>query len=790
MSRDGPALAAGQAATGGVDMSRYAFPQALWVCALTLDLLAAAPAPAAATAAIETTAADTDRLPEITVTAQRREQSLQDVGTSITAFDAASLQKLGLRSTTDIVQQVPGMQFQTFSPTITIFNLRGISQNDFGDHHEAPVAVYSDDVYQASMSSVAGSMYDQERVEVLRGPQGTLFGRNATGGLIHYLSVKPSLDGVGGYVNVSGGKFSDLETEGALNLPVNDSFATRFSFATSRHDGLISNFAGPDANSQNQYAARFQVLDKISDAGDVLLKVYGLRNIGEVSPSYAWGASCNDHGPVAPGSCPAGVNGLGAFLTPTQNPYGTCPGCDESGYRDPSSNPFVQGFDRQGIFDRSLYGLTAHVNWNFGAVKLTSVTDYMHLHKRYGEDSDGSPNFQFNFDTYQTYHQFSQELHLSGTTERFRWITGAYFLDLHNDDIQDENVKAPLVGFIVHDQGNQFTLDTRSWALFGQTEWEFADHLTLITGARYTRDDKRFNYTLWNPAPGTPLLDANGVPFVYNSSTAPGLADRNFDLYSGKIELDFKPEPGLLFYGSVNRGPKGGGWSAPSNPPGTFLFASLVDVIAYKPETLVDYEVGTKATILNGRGRINADVFYYDYRNYQAFFLRDFTQIIGNVDAKLEGGEVEFAVVPVHGLTLELGVAALSTHIKNVVLPDGSTADREMPNAPKWSANVLARYEWPTSVGTWSASVDGKWNASQWLENVNAPVDFQPSYAVADVHVGYAPNERLSFDAWVKNLSNKYYRVYNLDLSGLGYNESVYGPPRWEGITVSYRFGK
>src|SRR4029077_19167222 len=166
-------------------------------------------------------------------------------------FDAASLEKLGLRSTTDIVQQVPGMQYQSFSPTITIFNLRGISQNDFGDHHEAPVAVYSDDVYQASMSSVAESMYDQERVEVLRGPQGTLFGRNATGGLIHYLSVKPQLDGVGGYVNVSGGKFSDLETEGALTLPVNDSVATRFSFATSRHDGLIINFAGPDANSQN-----------------------------------------------------------------------------------------------------------------------------------------------------------------------------------------------------------------------------------------------------------------------------------------------------------------------------------------------------------------------------------------------------------------------------------------------------------------------------------------------------------------------------------------------------------
>ena len=772
-------------------MSRYAF-QALWVCALAIDLLATAP-PAAAAGGTgpETSASETDRVPEVIVTAQRREQSLQDVGTSITAFDAASLEKLGLRDTADIVEQVPGMQYQSFSPTITIFNLRGVSQNDFGDHHEAPVAVYMDDVYQASMSSVAGAMYDEERVEVLRGPQGTLFGRNATGGLIHYISVKPSLESTSGFFNVSGGKFADFETEGAINVPLSDRLATRFSFATGRHDGLISNFTGPDANSQNQYAARWQLLDKLSDAGDMLLKLYYMRNLNEVSPSYAWGASCNVNGLLAPGqSCVAGVHGLGAFFYPPQNIYGTCPGCDQSGYRDPSSDPFVQGFDRRGVFYRALYGVTGHVDWNFGPIKLVSVTDYMHLHKRYGEDSDGSPNFQFNFDTYQTYHQFSQELHLSGSSERFRWITGVYYLDLHNDDVQAEDVNQPYVGFVVHDQGNQFTLDTRSWALFAQTEWDFASRWTLITGARYTRDDKHYDYTMWNPAPGTALLDANGMPYVYNSATAPGLADRTFDLYSGKIELDFKPASGLLFYGSVNRGPKGGGWSAPSNPPGTNLFSSLVDVIGYKPETLIDYEVGSKATILGGRGRLNIDVFYYDYRDYQAFFLRDFTQIIGNVDAKLEGGEVELALVPVHGLTVELGVAGLSTRIKNVVLPDGTAADREMPNAPKWSANFLARYEWPTSVGVLSAAVDGKWNASQWLENVNAPVDLQPSYLVADVHLGYAPNEHLSIDAWAKNVTNKYYRVYNLDLSGLGYNESVYAPPRWFGATLSYRFGK
>jgi len=728
-------------------------------------------------------------LEEIVVTASRREQSIQDVGTSITAFDAASLARLGLTSATDIAQQVPGLQYQSFSPTITIFNLRGVSQNDFGDHHEAPIAVYSDDVYVASMGAVAGALYDLARVEVLRGPQGTLFGRNATGGLIHYISARPSTDADSGYVTVSGGRFSDFETEGAVNLPVSDRAATRLSFATTRHDGLIRNLAGPDANTAREYAARLQLLLKPSDEGEVLLKLYDMRNVGEISPSYAWAASCNNLGLFAPGqSCPAGAHGLGAFLAPDANVFGTCPGCDQSGYRKVSSDPFVQAFDRQGIFDRSVYGLTAHVSWRLGGMELASISDYMHLHKRYGEDSDGTPNFQFNFDTYQTYHQFSQELHLSGTGGPLRWIGGVYFLDLHNDDIQAEDVNQTYVGFIVHKQGPQFTLDTRSWAGFGQVEWGFVDRWTLIAGLRYTRDDKHYNYVLWNPVPGIPLLDAGGVPYVYNSTTAPGLADRSYNLYSAKLELDFKPRPDMLWYASVNRGPKGGGWSAPSNPPGTNSARDLITILGYKPETLLDYEIGGKLTFLEGRARLNSDLFYYDYRNYQAFFLRNFTQIIGNVDATLTGGEMELALVPFAGLTLQAGISGLATRIKNVVLPDGTLSDREMPNAPKWTANAVARYEWRTAPGIWSIEANGKWNARQWLENVNAPVDLQPSYGVLDVHAGFTSGRGWELSAWVKNVANKYYRVYNLDLSGLGYNEAVYGPPRWWGATFTYHW--
>jgi iron complex outermembrane recepter protein len=750
-------------------------------------------------AAAETAAGESGGLEEIVVSAQRREQNIQEVGTSITAFDAGALQNLGLNSVTDVAAQVPGMQYQAFSPSITIFNLRGVSQNDFGDHHEAPVAVYTDDVYVASMGAVAGAIYDLDRVEVLRGPQGTLFGRNATGGLVHYISQKPTFD-ESGFVNADIGEYSPndvpaYQLEGALNVPLNDVLATRFSFSADYHKGLIENQVGPDANSTNQYAGRWQLRWKAGESGEVLLKAYAVRNNQEISPSYAWGATCNTLGPQPGGAaaCPGSYAGLGAFFGTGLNPYLTCPGCDESGYRNPSSDPFKQAFDRQGIFNRTVWGATTHASWNFGAVKLSSITDFMHLNKRYGEDSDGSPNYQFNFDTYQTYHQVSQEVHLSHDSGRFRWITGFYFLDLHNNDRQDEQVNqnycgAYCLGFVVGHQGPKFTLDTRSEALFAQTEWDFVDQLTLITGARETFDQKKYDFVLWTGTTSNPLTDANGVPYVYNPTQNPGAANPNYNAFSYKVELDYKPARNVLFYASLNRGNKGGGWSAPSNM--AIPYASFLNILAYKPETLTDTEVGEKLTFWNGRARLNADLFYYDYRNYQAFELVDFTQIIGNLHAHLKGGELDAAVTPINGLTLETGVSGLATRIKNVAMPDGTLLDRQMPNAPKWTVNALARYEWPAPRGNWLAQVDAKWNASQYLENINGPDDYQPSYAVVNLRLGYAADSHWEVAAYAKNVANKYYRVYSLDLSSLGYTESVYGLPRQVGVDVRYRWGR
>jgi iron complex outermembrane receptor protein len=179
---------------------------------LALSLLSVGVNGAWASEASTQEASTGDKLEEIIVTAQKREQNLQDVGASVTAFDSVSLQRLGLHNVTDIAEQVPGLQFNQYGSTVTVYNLRGVSQNDFSDHQEAPVAVYDDEAYVASTGALAGSMFDLQRVEVLRGPQGTLFGRNATGGLIQYISNKPD-DVPGGYFEFTRGNYGAIDPE-------------------------------------------------------------------------------------------------------------------------------------------------------------------------------------------------------------------------------------------------------------------------------------------------------------------------------------------------------------------------------------------------------------------------------------------------------------------------------------------------------------------------------------------------------------------------------------------------
>ena len=250
-----------------------------------------------------------------------------------------------------------------------------------------------------------------------------------------------------------------------------------------------------------------------------------------------------------------------------------------------------------------------------------------------------------------------------------------------------------------------------------QLEFDLAPRWTLIGGARYTYDDKRFDYTFDSRTSPFPSLQQY---LHYAPSTYPAAA-RDWNIFTGKVELDYKPARNTLLYTSANRGAKGGGWSATSAAPVD------PDLLPYDQERLTSYETGFKSTFWEGRARLNADVFYYDYHNYQGFFLNGATEVVENVNARDKGGEFELALVPAHCLNVQLGVSHLETIVPFVPTPSGIVLPAQMPQAPHWSFNAVARYEWPMLGGQMSLEADGKYSTYQYLELVNAPVDYQPA---------------------------------------------------------------
>lgn len=716
----------------------------LWVSqALAQESPAAAPAPEA------------PQQGDIIVTAQKREQNIQKIGASISAIGTEGLKSIGRQDITALTNLIPSVQANQYSPTLTVFNIRGVSQNDFSDSQEAPIAFYNDEVYVAPLGAISGQNFDLERVEVLRGPQGTLFGRNATGGLIQIVSAKPTPT-LEGYATLTVGSYGQISTEGAISGPLTDNIRARLSFTSNNNNGYIRNLGGGNLGNSKFYGGRVQIAADIGSGGKLLLKGQLLRNDHEAGGPYSYiGAS-------------PGPFGLGQPIGPNDNPFGTCNGCDLDGYRKTSTDPFLANVDTRGNFDRTYYTGTARYTQSLGSVTLTSITDFQRLKKDYTEDSDATPISFFNYQTRQRSNQFSQEIRLNGDDGGIHWVFGGYYFSL--DTRNGYHVSLPVFA----DQLDYFTRTrTRSEAVFGQLEYPITSTISLIGGARYSWEQKRLNYSIFDL--GTSF--ANVTP-----ENRPDIAKKQFNNYSGKVEVDFKPSNNVLLYASVNRGTKGGGFGTLGYVPPD------LSRIPYGQEVLTSYEGGFKLTLLDRKMHFNGSVFHYDYDNYQAYSAIGLSQFITNNQARVNGVEFEVNGTLFRGLDYQLFGTYLDAKVLNLALPDGTIASsRNMPQAPRWSAGGMLRYGFQAFSGELALETDWKWNSSQYFSAFNAPIDRQEAYAVGNVRIEYKPRN-MPFDVsfFVQNVTDKQYLVYSLDLSALGYANHVYGRPRWFGGTVTF----
>jgi iron complex outermembrane receptor protein len=731
-------------------------------------------------------------LEEVTVTAQKREQRQQDVGLAITTLSADQLDALGLANTAEIAAQVPGMQVQSFSPSFTIFNIRGVSQNSFADSLEAPVATYVDGAYVATINAIGGQLFDTQRVEVLRGPQGTLFGRNATGGLLHFISRAPTQER-DGYLEGSVADFDSYSLEGAAGGPLSERISGRLSARWERSEGYLENIApgARDGRGKNGYAARGQLLFESEAELSALAKVF-----------YAEDNDVPDGYYVSAGASQDPQTGLGIITAPPRDVHET--------------NSNFEGF-----LDRRTYGTTLTLTQGLaGDMELVSISNFLFNDKSYGEDADISPADFFIFRTASEHSQWSEELRLSGSAKRLRWQAGAYFLKFDSDNfsaaggsdgvnivsVQPHNPQFDVGGGCASNPPgldvncgplgrteSRFELEARNYSLFGQVELDLSAHWTAILGYRWTHDDKEFDYRL------TEINGSGGIgeAVFYNKALTPQ-AEIDWSDWAGRAQLNWKPGDDVLVYLSWNRGVKGGNWATPS-----FVVdaqASIAEgILRHDEEVLTAYELGSKLDLARGRARLNIAVFHYDYDDYQSFSLTNFVQSIVNRDARVDGGEVELAWYPARGWDLSLGMSVLSSRVNDVpttgligatLTPTPiSAVDAELPSAPRFSGNGVVRYAWPAFGGSMSTQVDFRYNGSQSLEATNAPATNEDGYFLGNLDATFQPGDgswRLS--AWVKNFTDTEYRIYALDTSFVGNIQSVYGPPRTVGVTAAYRW--
>lgn len=780
------------------------------------------PTLAAAQDAIPETAAEATNegiAGEIIVTATKRSESLQRVPISVSAFSGEQIDRLGITETTQITQQIPGLRMNAWSPNLTIFSLRGISQSNFTDNLEAPVAVYQDNAYVASMNAVSGQLFDIKRVEVLRGPQGTLFGRNATGGLIHYLSEDASNDEFNGYAQGEYGRFDNWSLEGAVGGQLAPGIRFRAAARIEQADGYIKSRdtdataldlgilpgSGQDLGGKDGWAARANIQFDLSPEATLSLWYKHSEDNSVPTGGYVF-ENCVF---LANGFCDTNAAGLSDDQTGPINGITGAPASTREHFGE-----------RPGNLDRVMNSYQAQLVWDLGGVELTSITNYLNMDKVYAEDGDGTPFLVVNVDTQINFRQLSQELRLSGENDVLKWQVGGYFLDMKFDG-SHAVTGAPMIdlaiagngGFSVPTVEQLYVINSDNLSLFAQGDILFSDKLSLTVGGRFSSDNKSIDYTnvlsdpTFAPQPNPVVL------FTEQDLAAvvPGVDKEKFDDWAGRVSLNYQATPDTLMFVSWNRGIKGGNWSLSSN--------IQAQDFRHRPETLNSFEGGFKTSLLDRTLRLNGTVFHYIYDDYQAFSLAGGVPHVFNSDAHSTGAELEAFWSPSKNFDTVFGATWQTSSVESIPatdiqfgpeffpgapdsefctnlggalrcdFPQKNITNAELPNAPQFSFNYLLRYNVDVNGGNVAAQVDGVWYDDQFLEVTNGLGSLQKAYNVTNASATYMHDGTgISLTAWARNVFNKQYRTYALNLGIFGVT-SIYGPPATYGISLNVPFG-
>lgn len=791
----------------------------------------------AALAQSESTASGT--LEEVVVTAQHREQRAADVGIAMSVLSGEELQRKGLTSSTQLADLSPGVHMSGgLAGQSQQFSIRGVTQNDFSDSIEAPVAVYIDDGYVPTQQGQTLAMFDIARAEILKGPQGTLFGRNATGGLVHFVVNTPSRE-PSATADVSFGRLNETKVEASVTGPLAEKVSGRVSvfynrmenfwsneFPTGSTPGLPTSFGPPlsiccqDEGGFRTYAGRGQLQFDISDALSIRLVGSGAKRRLSTAPytSVATTPVVNADGAIVdvirtdPSDTrtiigPDGNNYFNPALFPLQGAaaglgFGPAPGLRFPGSTwfgysalDPEDMRLSVQFARDDANTDASYNAAMHVQYEGESLSFASISNYMRFTKQLMMDASGTPQNLFQYGTNSRTSSFSQEFRLSNSREDLRWLTGLYFLhiDSHARDGllgSTGSLFAGLFGMSATgvDPIGDRTLKTDSSSLFGQLEYEFAPRWTVVFGARAILEKQDYDLRYYAAANANDYA-VDTATELFPLSYPPFADSRTQDLYAGKLQIEYRPVDGLLWYLGVNRGVKAGSYNAKAfdgSPP------IAPSDIPYQPEVLISTEGGVKWTPAGLPLTLDASVFHYDYRDYQAFLFTTNTGVVFNVDARTNGAEAQLTT-RFRDLRLSLGWAYTDAVIPNFTIAPGVFRDVTPSFTPKNTGAFQALYSPSARVfgGRVEMGVDVSYSSSFYHNLRNFTADELAGRTLANASLSWfsGDDERWHTTLYGRNLSDKRYANVGFDsAANCGCSIESYGLPRTYGVAVGAKF--
>lgn len=705
---------------------------------LALRISAALTCAAAPALALAQNQPTTD-LQSVTVTAQKRPQPMQQVPVAVTVVGAQEMENRGIAGFSELLSLIPNVAIDQSSSAQPNISIRGISSSTNNIGIESGVGVVVDDVFLGRPSAFSTQLIDVERVEVLRGSQGTLFGKNTIGGLINIVTSLPSRQ-FGGSADVTVGSFGLKQVRGFVTGALGDSMAGKVSFTTKQRDGWVTNRTpgAADLMSEDFKGMRAQL------RGTPAANISWL-----LSAEYSKDDSVENYYDIRSGF-------FAAF---------------DSNGADRSIG--TNGKDR---FKRTVDGLSLKVDGKWQGLDLVSITARRGVDWKGTNDQDYTELAIITQSRKEKQTQWSQEFRVSARSGALNWLAGLYLFGQQQNGVDNTTLDDATPGvFGLPDlPGYRETADTivrlktRSAAVFGSGTWALTRQLDLNGGLRYTRESKDFSYAqrLDNPIGLVDALYAEVAPF--NDS-------RRDAQWSGDLGLAYKATADVNLYAKVSKGFKAGGFDT------TAASTSTPGARGFGPETVVAYEAGVKSMLAGGKVRLNAAVFSMDYRDKQEQFFDGAVQVVANAaKAKVQGVEVELTARPSTGVLLSTGLGYQDAAYKDYLANGGN----RLVDAPRVSASASAQYEGNFANGWgWMARADARHRGMAYQQPDNNPLFTQEASTLLNLSAGLRDaSGRYSLLLWVKNATDKTYRTSTYEIGAFGTTYQQVNSPRMVGL--------